>query len=206
MRAASLAVLALCFAAFYGAIEAQVRSSAATPGPHEREALKPLTVCEVLENLSQHAGKMVAVVGRLSWSMFDGQWLSENSCSSKVPPSDPDWPYAIFVGFCSVEKRPPAMPGKLKVDAAVLEAKLIRLRKTTSLGYYGTVLMPRPGEGGEPNKIRQKETWSVLFGRIEAAPPGKRGGFGAVRAQAQLCSGDGPGLDIEEPDPTWTTH
>src|SRR3982751_2653023 len=96
----------------------------------DREALVPLTVCEVLENEHQYAGKMVAVMGRLSWSMLDGTWLSENGCSEKVPPSDPNWPYAVFLS-CFDQAKPPAIVGQLKIDRAALEAKLSRLRKTT---------------------------------------------------------------------------
>jgi hypothetical protein len=190
-----LAAIVALFAMPFGAAHAQVQSSAARR--HSPEALATLTVCEVLENLGQHAGQMVAVVGRLSTNPFDGAWLSENGCSSKVLPSDANWPYTIFLG-CFEDSRPHAIMGRLNLDRAVLDAKLDRLRKTTKLEYYYPLVVPTPGQ--EVKKVQRKETWSVVFGRLKPSPPGIRGAFGAVRAQAQLCSGQGATLDIEEPD------
>lgn len=194
MSTSLLAAFALCFAMPFGI---HPEGSSAAPGRAERRVLTPLTVCEVLEDLSQYGGKMVAVVGRMSWNFFDGAWLSENGCSGKVLPSDPNWPYAVFLG-CIMDTKPPAIVGGLEIDAEALGVKLSRLRKTTRLEYYSPLTAGRPGE--KVPKVQRKETWSIVFGRVKPAPPGNRGWFGAVRAQAQVCSGEGARLDIEEPD------
>jgi hypothetical protein len=171
----------------------------AAPARTERHRATPLAVCELLENADQYAGKVVAVVGRLSSSPLDGAWLSENDCSGKVPRSDPHWPYAVFLG-CFGDTKPNTGEGKADINAEVLNAKLDRLRKTTQLEYYTPLVAPRPGEA--PQKPQpKKETWAVAFGRIKLPPMGHGGWFGAVRAQAQLCSSsDSKLVQIEEPD------
>lgn len=159
--------------------------------------LKPVTVCEVLENLPQYEGKTVAVVGRLSSNIFDGAWLSEGGCSSRVAPGGANWPYAIFLA-CLGQAQPPKLGIKLSLDEQVLQQKLDRLRKTTILGYQDTVAIPDRGKGLK--KTRQKETWSIVYGRISAARQGESPWFGAVHARAQLCAAEGARVDIEEPD------
>jgi hypothetical protein len=165
----------------------------------ERPRATPLTVCELLEDVDQNTGKIVAVVGRLSSELFDGAWLSEDGCNAKVPPSDPHWPYAVFLG-CFDDTRPDPAEGKPDIDSEALKAKLERLRKTTQLEYYTPLVTPRPGQ--PPQKPRPtKETWAVAFGRIKPAPTGQKGWFGGVRARAQLCSSSESRLiRIEEPD------
>jgi hypothetical protein len=190
-------LIALCLAIPIG-IRAQDTSVVPVRAEHTKEVL--LTVCELLENVDQYAGNVVAVVGRLSSAPFDGAWLSENGCSSKVPSSDPHWPYAVFLG-CFEDKRPNPADGKLDINAEALKAKLDRLRRTTQLDYYTPLVAPRPGEAARKPQPK-KETWAAAFGRIKPSPTGQKGWYGAVRAQAQLCSSpDSRLVEIEEPDP-----
>lgn len=169
------------------------------------EKLAPATVCEVLENVPVYAGKMVAVVGRLSSNPFDGAWLSENACGSKVEPSDPNFPYAVFLD-CFGQTKPLPLAGKLTLDEQVLQQKLDRLRRTTRLEYYDALVIAEPGQVVEKRSIRRRETWAVVYGRLKPAPQGSPGWFGAVRAKAQLCAAEGAKLEIEEVGSTFGTQ
>jgi hypothetical protein len=160
------------------------------------EALKPLSVCEVLEHLPHYTGKMVAVVGRMSSSLLDGAWLSENGCSGAAS-SDPNWPYTVFLG-CFEETKPTALPGKLNVDEQVLQEKLKRLRKTTTLGYHESLVM---SPSGESKAVQQRDMWVIVYGRVKSPTKGRRGWFGAVRARAQICADPGARVYIEETEP-----
>lgn len=157
--------------------------------------LKPLTVCDVLDDLPHYVGKIVPVLGRLSSNLFDGAWLSEGHCSNKVEPIDPNWPYAIYLG-CPDEARPPRVHEKLEINKAALQAALSRLRKTTTLKHYDSTVVKEPSKKVE--RVRKRETWSIVLGRIVASPQGQT--YGAVRARAELCAGEGAALDIEDPD------
>jgi hypothetical protein len=158
-------------------------------------ALKPVSVCEVLEDLSRYAGRTVVVVGRLSSNPIDGAWLSENGCRNKTEPGDPRWPYAIFLGCAEHAKRPPLV-GKLMLDPQVLEVKLNQLRKTTPLGF--TNVMQQSPSGKEFKTLRRKESWAAVYGRVAPTLRGNRGGFGSVRAKAELCAAESGTLDIKE--------
>lgn len=184
-------LIAFCLAIPLG-IHAQDTSAATSP------RTIPLTVCELLENEDHYAGKLVAVVGRLSSNPFDGAWLSEDGCSGTAPRSDPHWPYAVFLS-CLDDTKPSTGQGEADVSAEALKAKLDRLRKNTQLDYYTPLVAPRPGETWQTPQPK-KETWAVAFGRVKLATIGKRGWFGAVRARAQLCSSSKL-VQIEEPDP-----
>jgi hypothetical protein len=168
-----------------------------------------LTVCELLENVDQYDGSVVAVVGRLSSNVFDGVWLSENDCSGKVASSDPHWPYAVFLS-CYADERPNPDEDKLDINAEALKAKLDRLRKTTQLEYYTPLFLPRSGETSHQPQAQtqpKKEVWAVAVGRIKPRLAGQKGGYGAVRAKAQLCSRpDSELIEIEEPDSTQPTR
>jgi hypothetical protein len=160
-------LIAFCLAIPLG-IQAQDRYAA--PAPTEHPRITPLTVCELLESAEHYAGKVVAVVGRLSSNPFDGAWLSENGCDDNLPRRDPNWPYAVFLG-CFGDKRPNPGKDQLEIDADALKAKLDRLRKTTRLEYYTPLFAPRPGEPWQRPQPK-KETWAVAFGRVKLAPRG----------------------------------
>lgn len=161
--------------------------------------LRPVTVCEVLEHLDFYNDKMIAVVGRFSSNAFDGAWLSEGVCDAKVRPRDSNWPYAIFIG-CFNGKEPPRVH-VLQVDRDALQAKLSKLRRTTSLGYYHPLILPKPGLEGNATEETQaagkqvKEHWAVIYGRVSSAPAG---GFGAVRAAAEICAPQNTWLEIQD--------
>jgi len=160
------------------------------------QPIKPVTVCEVLEDLPRYSGKTIAVLGRLASNLIDGAWLTETGCSS-VEPSTPIWPHAVFLG-CNDDIKPKPLPNKLRLDEHALKAKIERLRKSTVLGYHDKMVM-------SPDRktvvLQERDTWSVVYGRIKSAPEGQNGWFGVVRAKAQLCAADGARVDIPEPQP-----
>jgi len=151
--------------------------------------LKPVTVCEVLEDLPRYKDQTVAVVGRLSSNAFDGAWLSQGACNSTASPSKSTWPYSIFIGCLG--SRPDAIPGNLDVDDEVLKAKIEILRRTTKLEYYNAIVIPKPGT--QRKTIRLRETWSVVYGRIEELPAG-------AHQKAGLCAPQQSRIDIGEPE------
>lgn len=203
MTTACLLIFVSSLGPLSGVAAGQVQTSSAGLSTHaEPKVVSPLTVCEVLQDLKKYTGKMVTVVGRFSSNGFDGSWLSEDDCG--LPRGDPEFPYAIFLG-CFEGVRPPAIPGGLKVDPTVLEAKLNRLRRTTNLGYYHTAVVGSTLSSGEEMKmvpwakmVRLRETWEVVFGRLQASSLAEQR---SLRAQAHLCRGDGASLSIEEPEP-----
>ena len=133
--------------AFYLAVPLGIhgQGTSAARARTERPLATPLTVCESLESADQYAGKVSAVVGRLSSDPFDGAWLSENGCDGKVPPSDPHWPYAVFLS-CYGNTRPNPGEGQPDIDCEALKATLDHLRQTTRLGYDTSLIVPRSGE------------------------------------------------------------
>jgi hypothetical protein len=58
--------------------------------------LRPLTVCEVLRDLSSYSGKIIAVRGR--WVASDeGRWLSGERCPARLTTEGFVWPDLIYL-------------------------------------------------------------------------------------------------------------
>jgi hypothetical protein len=126
----------------------------------------PLTVCEVLADLSAYEGKDVAVVGRYSFRR-DGRWIGEQSCEPAVavPP---------ILWLTEDEFDGPKPSVHLEFDAAVLNKKFAALIRRTSLGKF---------RFGAPEYDR----WAVVYGRVVS-----RKGDTARKAAAELVfRGDG---------------
>ncbi len=172
-----------------------IAAEAATAQP-DPKPMRVLTVCEVLENLKHYRGREVAVVGRLSFALFDGSWLSEEGCGKTALASDPHWPHAIFLSCFGA----PAAKHSLErdIDESMLESKLKRLRRTTKLGTSSTLWMSAEGKKG--GATEEKECWWLIVGRIESRPLKPGQGYGAVRAQTSLCSTAGSGREIRDDD------
>ena len=60
--------------------------------------IEPLRVCDVLENLSAHDGKVVAIQGRYSFRE-NGRFLGEDTCGRALTANDVVWPNALRVVF-----------------------------------------------------------------------------------------------------------
>ena len=155
-------------------------------------ALQPVTVCEVLQDLSAYDGKVVAVVGRFS-ARQTGRWLGEQKCGHKLVTGDQEWPNAFWVAYDSADA--PKPPTVLAVDAAVLARKLRAVK-------LGTSLTKLPF--GSPDY----DNWAVVYGRVEtrkdlvtATGSGTRRngyGYGESSPARLVCHGDAVVIFLNE--------
>jgi hypothetical protein len=113
--------------------------------------LRPVTVCEIMQNLAAYDGKVVAVVGRFS-ARQTGRWLGEQKCERNLVVSDQQWPNAFWLVYDAATAPPP--PAVLAVDAPLLAQKLQAVKAGTSLGKL------RFGSG-------DTDAWAVVYGRVE---------------------------------------
>jgi hypothetical protein len=147
-------------------------------------ALRPVTVCEVLRDLSAYDGKVVAVVGRISFRQ-GGRWLGEQKCGQKLVIGEQEWPNALWVAYDPADA--PQPPAVLAVDAPLLAQKLLEVKLGTAL-----------------TKLRfgstDYDSWALVYGRIEtrkdlvtvtSAGTRKNGfGYGESSPARLVCHGD----------------
>jgi hypothetical protein len=109
------------------------------------DAIAPMTVCEIMDNLAAHDGKEVAVLGRYSFRK-DGRWIGEQACnpSATAPPT-------LWLAEDSVAA--PKPPGNFGLDAATLNRKFADIVKHTVLGKF------RFGTS-------DYDRWAVVYGRV----------------------------------------
>jgi len=146
--------------------------------------MQPVTVCEVLKDLSAYNGKVVAVVGRFS-ARHVGRWLGEQKCAQKLVTGDHEWPNSLWLDYDPAGA--PKPPAVLAVDAALLARKQREVKASTSLTQFAF-------------GSSDYDSWAVAYGRIETRPEvlgaaaagNGRKGFGyAESSPAQLvCHGD----------------
>ena len=146
--------------------------------------LQPVTVCEVLQDLSAYDGKVAAVVGRFS-SREAGRWLGEQKCDHKLVTGDQEWPNSFWVVYDPADA--PKPPAVLAVDAALLAQKLRAVKIGTTLTKL---------RFGSPDY----DNWAVVYGRIEtrkdlltvtASGTRKNGfGYGESSPARLVCHGD----------------
>jgi len=146
--------------------------------------LRPVTVCEVLQDLSAYDGKVVAVIGRFSYRQA-GRWLGEQTCPHKFVSGGLEWPNAFWVTYDPEDA--PQPPAVLAVDAPILAQKL----RTVKLGTAPTKL---------PFGSTDYDNWAVVYGRVEtrkdlvvatAGGARKNGfGFGESSPARLVCHGD----------------
>jgi hypothetical protein len=158
--------------------------------------LEPLTVCEVLKDLAQYNGKLVAVIGRFSFRQT-GRWLGEQRCAQKFVTGDQEWPNSFWVSYdAQTAPKPPAV---LQVDARILAQKLSAVRQRSSLGNF---------HFGSPDY----DNWALVYGRLETrqdlvtatAAGMRRNGFGyGESSPARLvCHGDAEVVFLNEDSTT----
>jgi hypothetical protein len=109
--------------------------------------LVPLTVCEILRDLSASQGKTVAVLGRYSFRESAGSWVGEQACEPPVAST----PQLLLV---EDPKDGPKPPESFELDAPALRRKLSEMGRHTSLGKF---------RFGSPDYDR----WAVVYGRLE---------------------------------------
>jgi len=152
--------------------------------PAAEPPLRPVTVCEVLQDLAAYDGKVVAVVGRFS-KRAAGRWLGEQRCPQRLAVGGQEWPNALWLVYDpAIAPKPPTV---LAVDSAMLTEKLREVK-------LGTALTKLPF--GSPDY----DNWAVAYGRIETrkdlviatpAGPRKNGfGFGESSPARLVCHGD----------------
>jgi hypothetical protein len=147
-------------------------------------ALQPVTVCEVLQDLSAYDGKVVAIVGRFSFR-GNGRWLGEQSCGRKLVIGEQEWPSAFWVAYDPASA--PKPPAVLAVDSVLLVQKLRAVKLATSLTRF------RFGS-------TDYDSWAVIYGRVEtrkdlvevtAGGTRKNGfGYGESSPARLVCHGD----------------
>jgi len=146
--------------------------------------LQPVTVCEVMQDLSAYDGKVVAVVGRYSYRQA-GRWLGELKCPRKLMIGEQEWPNAFWIAYdATTAPKPPAV---LAVDSALLTQKLREVRARTVLTKF-------------PFGSSDYDGWAVVYGRVEtrkdlvvASPGGTRkNGFGVGESSPArlVCHGE----------------
>jgi hypothetical protein len=146
--------------------------------------LRPVTVCEVLQNLSAYDGQVVAVVGRLSFRRT-GRWLGEQKCTQKLVMGGQEWPNAFWVAYDP--QNAPKPPAVLAVDAPLLAEKLREVKQGSSLTKL-------------PFGSSDYDSWAVIYCRVETRKDlilltesgARKNGFGyGESSPARLvCHGD----------------
>jgi hypothetical protein len=114
-------------------------------------ALQPVTVCEVLQDLSAYDGKVVAVVGRFSFR-HNGRWLGEQNCDRKLVIGEQEWPNALWVTYdpaSAPRSRPPCWRSMRapRPETARREA--------------------RHAAHQVPLRKPDYDSWAVVYGRVE---------------------------------------
>ena len=118
----------------------------------------PLTVCEVVRDLSTHTGKTLAILGRYSYRESGGSWVSEDACAAATDgqpqPASPEL-------WMTVDRNGPRLPDDYELDGPVLHRKLAEMRRRTTLAKF---------RFGTPDYDR----WAVIWGRVEPRKPDDR--------------------------------
>jgi hypothetical protein len=128
--------------------------------------LVPVSVCEVVRDLSAHNGKNIAVLGRYSFRE-NGRWLGEQACDPPVESAA----QLTLVEDSNVGPRPPE---SFELDGVELQKKFTDMRRRTELGKF---------RFGSPDYDR----WAVVFGQVRP-----RTGEEAKKSPAMLVfRGDG---------------
>jgi hypothetical protein len=115
-----------------------------------QDRLVPLTVCEIVHDLSASQGKSVAVLGRYSFREF-GSWVGEQTCEPAEPAAGAAPPQLWLVEDPVGGPRPPE---HFEMDATAVHHKIVEIARHTSLGKF---------RFGTPDYDR----WAVIYGRVE---------------------------------------
>ncbi len=140
--------------------------------------LKPVRVCEVLQQLTEYNGKTMAVVGRFSFRE-SGRFLSEQTCDPPLSADGVPWAHAMRILFDTADG--PKPPADLAIDNSAVSAKLKLVRQSTPLGKF-------------PFGSQEYDRWAIVYGRVETTPefaahkPGKAGAFEPAPAR-MVCRG-----------------
>jgi len=137
---------------------------------NKNDAVRMLTVCELLADRQALHDKNVAVVGRLDCghSLIDNPCrLTADRCDRTIiTPDGHRWPNQVYLGDWE-EGAPRPAHTDFHIDQAVLDQKLSLLRSTTKLGFHKE---PRYKTEGRVIVFSHREDvrdkWAVAFGRV----------------------------------------
>jgi hypothetical protein len=132
--------------------------------------LKPVRVCEILQDLAAYNGKTVLVVGRFSFRE-SGRYIAEDTCGQKLSSGGTGRAYTLVL--VSDPKTGPKGPERIEIDAALLREKLKLVKASTALRKF---------RFGSPDYDR----WAVVLGRIELSKESSPGTSGRADAAAML--------------------
>ena len=155
-------------------------------GAQEQSAfLKPVTVCEVIQNLKEYDEKAVAVVGRFSYRS-DGRWISQDGCA---PTSGADQvPQTALIWLSLEAQSAPRLAGGYQLDGTTTSEKLQLMKKRTTLKQF---------RFGTPDYDR----WAVVYGQIKLLD--KSASAARKDAPAQLIyAGDGYVMFLRDTPPS----
>jgi hypothetical protein len=176
----------MCRVIFVVCIAVMIGSTSGQATTTSKPTIPVLTVCEALNNLSQHNGKVVVVVGKLVGTE-EGSWLSED-CNEKIVTDGFTWQNIISLSYSRSEvEPPPRVPKEFNWDLTLLLKKLKQVQRTTRLEVL--------------KQYNYTDKWFAVFGRFETRLPlqvalgggGKLFGYGFGHlnaAPAQLISVD----------------
>ena len=122
----------------------------------EEPAIRPIRVCEVLQDPAAYNGKVVAVVGRYSFRAT-GRFLSEENCGAPNSPKSVDpSPHSTILPVAFDQKLSPKTPEHLEIEAGAVGKLLKLIQQNTALAKF---------RFGTPDYDR----WAVVYGRVEPA-------------------------------------
>lgn len=151
---------------------------------------KPVTVCEVLANPAQFDGKNLLVLGR-SNQTFEGHWLAEDDCGTKLTMAGRTWPNSVWLECCRTPAPDPPS-GTLAIDKDALDQKLQQVRQTTQLRYHLSLVTSPDEKAGARREVM--DDWAVAYGRLEVVgeiPPPRNSLFPELPGQKTWNHGFG---------------
>ena len=116
-------------------------------------------------NQQTYNGKNIAVIGR-SGRTDEGHWLMEDTCDRKLETNGFVWSNIVWIDCC-YQPAPEPPFGSLVLDESALREKLAQLRKSTKLQTVSTQSYSVT-DGKSAGRVNIKETWAVVYGRVEA--------------------------------------
>jgi hypothetical protein len=135
-----------------------------------QERVKPVTVCEVFDDLKKYGNSVVAVVGRMEvmGSLIDHyEYLSQSHCDQPLVTQGYVWPTKILIWQYWEEGMPKPPTDEPQFDRDVLVKKLAAVRKVTALGSHNEYRLDKRGVPGE---VSVPNDWVIVYGRAFVSP------------------------------------
>lgn len=135
-----------------------------------QEAVKPVTVCEVLAHPKKFINNPVAVVGRLDCkgSLIDHTcYLVEDRCDKPFVSHGRTWPNQISIQ----DIRPLSPKSNIEISESVLKARIAALRRSTTLATHQTQCFKHESDVSTAPLVFDRmcdmpDEWGIAYGRI----------------------------------------